>query len=141
MARRPRLLPRLLMMSTAMAAPDELWLRYPKVADRAQLGGYRVLLGGGVNVTASPLPVAGSAALAQLHSVASELETGLSGLLGQPMPVACCSGVPEAGGSSSSSSSGGSTVGILHVIVVNNSATDAALGTEGFAIGRNSAGE
>ena len=122
--------------ATTMASPDELWLRYPKVADRSRLNAYRALLGGGAKVCAEPPPAVGSAALAQLHSVASELETGLSGLLGEAIPVACCGSVE----SPSDALLEGVPPGMLRVIIGNSSASDAALGREGFAIGRSSSG-
>ena len=105
--------------ATTMASPDELWLRYPKVADRSRLNAYRALLGGGAKVSAEPLPAVGSAALAQLHSVASELETGLSGLLGEAIPVACCCGSVE---SPSDALLEGVPPGMLRVSVGNISA-------------------
>ena len=121
--------------ATSAAEPpgvDPLWLRYPLVADRAKLLAYRAALGGRVRVSASPAPAAGSAALEQLRSTASELEAGLSGLLGQPIAAHCCA---------AASNVASALAGTLAVTVGNTTAAEQALGHEGWGITRSPEGQ
>ena len=112
---------------------DPLWLRYPEVVDRAKLLAYREVLGGGVKVSAASAP--GSAALEQLHAAVSELQIGLSGLLGQPVSAHCCA--PADGASGAAALAGGT----LAVNIGNTTAAEHALGSEGFRISRSPAGQ
>ena len=112
---------------------DPLWLRYPEVVDRAKLLAYREVLGGGVKVSAASAP--GSAALEQLHAAVSELQIGLSGLLGQPVSAHCCA--PADGASGAAALAGGT----LAVNIGNTTAAEHVLGSEGFRISRSPAGQ
>jgi len=98
-------------------ALDEMWLRQPLVSDAAMLAQYRkqfVLVA-----------VSGTDDLPLLRTAAAELGSGLSSLLGRTVASSCC-GAPAAAASAAA--------GTLLVSV--DAEAHAALGAEGFSIGR-----
>jgi alpha-glucuronidase len=122
---------------------DPLWLRYPQVAHRKSLLAYREALGGGVSVTADGAKPPTGATLVQLRAAASELEMGLSGLLGRHVPASCCRAAASTAASEAADGSAAApaAAGRLLVSVGNASASDRALGPEGFRITRSPTGQ
>jgi hypothetical protein len=116
--------------SLPLAPPDPLWLRYPLVSDKNRLVEYR---GAITTVRVAAAEPADNHTLLQLEAASSELRLGLSGLLGQPMHVACCHAVALGAGAATSEA----TTQLLVQVVPSRLA---ALGPEGFSIGRAASG-
>ena len=106
----------------ALAFPDDdpLWLRYDSVVPNPEL--YAQITSVAVRVSPESSLCHEPAAQAPLHSVAAELSTALTGLLGRPIPSTCCGC-----GTAPSATSGGA----LLVSVGGNNATN---GDEGFTL-------
>lgn len=113
----------LVVSASAFELLDPLWLRYPRVSDESRLIEYRGRI--------SSARIVGTADHPQLRALASELELGLEGLLGQSVPVACCDpSVPSPG------------LATTKELIVSVTSVEAKpeLGAEGFRIGRTGSG-